>query len=249
MIEWEDEGFCLALRLHGESSAILECHTRGHGRVAAYVHGGASRKRLPDLQVGNHMHLRWRARLGDQLGAFQTELARPRAALVMADAAALAGMAAVAALVRKVTPERQPAPELHDASVLVLDAIADPAPDARAVWPLIYVRWELGLLAALGYGLDLTECALTGATDTLGWVSPRTGRAATLEAGAPFSDRLLRLPSFLVDAQAEEAPNDLADGFALTGFFLEHRVFDAMGEGVPDARRRLIETLGRQGRL
>jgi DNA repair protein RecO (recombination protein O) len=107
----------------------------------------------------------------------------------------------------------------------------------------------LGLLAALGYGLDLAACALTGAHDDLAFVSPKSGRAAARAAGAPFSDKLLALPSFLTDAGAELAEGDIADAFALAGFFLERRVFDPMGQGLPDARRRLIETLGHAGRL
>jgi DNA repair protein RecO (recombination protein O) len=121
--------------------------------------------------------------------------------------------------------------------------------DAREVWPALYPRFELGLLAALGYGLDLGECALTGAREELAFVSPKTGRAASRTAGAPFAAKLLPLPPFLTDAHAEIAPGDTADAFALAGFFLERRLFDPMGQGIPDARRRLIEALGHSGRL
>jgi hypothetical protein len=117
------------------------------------------------------------------------------------------------------------------------------------VWPALYTRFELGLLSSLGYGLDLTRCAVTGKTEGLAWVSPRTGRAATAEAGAPHADLLLRLPPFLVDTDAELKSGDVADAFALSGYFLERRLFDHRGEGMPDQRRRLIERLGFAGRL
>jgi DNA repair protein RecO (recombination protein O) len=119
----------------------------------------------------------------------------------------------------------------------------------RAVWPALYARFELGLLTALGYGLDLSRCAVTGEKGNLAWVSPRTGRAAAYEAGLPHADVLLRLPPFLVDADAELKSGDVADAFALTGYFLERRLFDQKGEGMPEARRRLIERLGFAGRL
>jgi DNA repair protein RecO (recombination protein O) len=117
------------------------------------------------------------------------------------------------------------------------------------VWPAIYTRFELGLLSALGYGLDLSRCAVTGQTDRLAWVSPRTGRAATYDAGAPHAELLFRLPPYLIDAEAELKPGDVADAFALAGYFLERRVFEHRGEGLPDGRRRLIERLGFAGRL
>ncbi len=121
--------------------------------------------------------------------------------------------------------------------------------EARETWPALYARFELGALAALGYGLDLEACALTGAREDLAFVSPRSGRAASAEAGTPFADKLLRLPAFLTRPGAPVAEGDVADAFALCGYFLERRLFDPMGQGLPDARRRLIEALGRSGRL
>ena len=147
-------------------------------------------------------------------------------------------------LIRAATPERQAYPQLYDAMIVLIEAM--PHTD---VWPALYTRFELGLLSAMGYGLDLTRCAVTGETEGLAWVSPRTGRAATAEAGAPHADVLLRLPPFLVDPEAELSSGDVADAFALAGYFLERRVFDQRGEGMPEQRRRLIERLGFAGRL
>ena len=145
---------------------------------------------------------------------------------------------------RGVTPERQAYPQLYDALIVLLEAMPQ-----SAIWPALYARFELGLLAALGYGLDLSRCAVTGEETNLGWVSPRTGRAATVEAGAPHADVLLKLPPFLTDPDAELQSGDVADAFALAGYFLERRLFDHKGEGMPPARARLIERLGFAGQL
>jgi len=142
------------------------------------------------------------------------------------------------------TPERQAYPQLYDALIVLIEAMPQ-----NEIWPAIYARFELGLLAALGYGLDLTRCAVTGETDNLRWVSPRTGRAATADAGAPHAELLLKLPPFLTDPEAELVSGDVADAFALAGYFLDRRLFDVKGEGMPEARRRLIERLGFAGRL
>jgi DNA repair protein RecO (recombination protein O) len=244
-IEWTDAGVVLGSRSHGEKHAIVELFTRENGRAAALMYGGASTRGRPVLQSGNLVTARFKARTETQLGFFSPcELDTAFAARFMDDAAALAGLASAVALVRKATAERQAYSGIFDALVVLLDALN--APD---VWPAIYTRFELGLLAALGYGLDLTACALTGSTEDLAFVSPRSGRAASAEAGAPFADKLLRLPPFIADPSAALAPGDVADAFALSGWFLERRVFDARGEGVPDARRRLIETLGYRGML
>jgi DNA repair protein RecO (recombination protein O) len=205
----------------------------------------ASRRTKPNLQAGNLVHVTWKARTGDQLGFFSPlDLVEPHAARLMDDAAALTGLSSAVALIRGATAERQPYPGMFDALLVLVEALTSPE-----VWPAVYTRFELGVLAALGYGLDLERCAVTGAEADLAYVSPRTGRAASREAGEPFADKLLRLPPFLIDSQAPIEPGDVADAFALSGYFLERRVFDARGEGMPDARRRLIETLGHRGRL
>jgi DNA repair protein RecO (recombination protein O) len=216
---------------------------RDHGRYGGVVHAG--RKSQPILQAGNIVHAGWKARLSEQLGFYNPlELVEPHATRLLDDPIALAGLSSAVALIRIATPERQAYPQLYDALVVLIEAM--PHTD---IWPAIYTRFELGLLSALGYGLDLTRCAVTGEVDNLAWVSPRTGRAATFDAGAPHADVLLRLPRFLIDPDAELVSGDVADAFALAGHFLERRVFDHRGEGMPEARRRLIERLGFAGRL
>src|SRR5690606_11963662 len=242
-MEWVDAAIVLGARPFGEGKLVAEVFAREHGRYGGVVHAG--RKAQPILQAGNVVHAGWKARLSEQLGFYSPlELVEPHATRLLDDAIALAGLSSAIALIRGATPERQAYPQLYDALMVLVEAMPH-----GEIWPALYARFELGLLSALGYGLDLSRCAVTGATEGLAWVSPRTGRAATYEAGAPHADVLLRLPPFLVDAEAELESGDVADAFALSGYFLERRLFDHRGEGVPDARRRLIERLGFAGRL
>ncbi|MDX2238161.1 MAG: DNA repair protein RecO [Hyphomonadaceae bacterium] len=242
-MDWTDDAIVLGARPFGEGKLVADLFSREHGRYGGVVHGG--RRAAPALQAGNLVRAGWKARLSEQLGFFSPlELIEPYAGKALADPTALAGLSTAIALVRTCAPERQAYPGLFDALHVVIQTL----PEAE-LWPALYARFEIGLLAEIGYGLDLSACALTGETDDLAWVSPRTGRAASAAAGAPFADKLLRLPPFLRDAQAEIAEGDVADALALAGYFLERRVFDQRGEGLPDARRRLIERLGFAGRL
>ncbi len=242
-MEWVDNAIVLGARHFGEGKLVAEVFSREHGRFGGVVHAG--RKSQPILQAGNLVHCGWKARLSEQLGFFYPlELVEPHATRLLDDPIALAGLTSAVSLIRGAAAERQAYPQLYDALIVLIEAMPH-----REIWPALYARFELGLLGALGYGLDLSRCAVTGATEGLAWVSPRTGRAATYEAGAPHADVLLRLPPFLVDAEAELKEGDVADGFALSGYFLERRLFDQKGEGLPEARRRLIERLGFAGRL
>lgn len=242
-MEWLDDAIVLGARPFGEGKLVAEVFARGHGRFGGVVHAG--RKSQPILQSGNVVHAGWKARLSEQLGFFSPlELTEPHATKLLDDAVALAGLSSAIALIRGATPERHAYPQLYDALLVVLETM----PQAE-IWPALYARFELGLLSALGYGLDLSRCAVTGETENLAWVSPRTGRAATYDAGLPHADVLLRLPPFLVDAHAELKSGDVADAFALAGYFLDRRLFDHKGEGLPEARRWLIERLGFAGRL
>jgi DNA repair protein RecO (recombination protein O) len=244
-VEWSDEGLVLGARRLGETDAVVELFTPLQGRRAGLVHGGAGKRRRAVVEPGATVSATWKARTEDRLGFFQPiEATRSRSAALLDDPAALAALQAALALLQSVTAERQPYPGLHEATVVLLDALSE-APD----WPALYVRWEAGLLAALGYGLDLAQCAATGASDDLTHVSPRTGRAVSATAAQPYLDRLHRLPGFLLAAQNPIASGDVADGFALTGSFLESRALAPAMKDLPEARSRLIVTLGRSGRL
>jgi DNA repair protein RecO (recombination protein O) len=240
-MEWSDEGVVLSVRPHGETAAVVDLFTRAHGRHSGLVHGGRSRRLRPVLQIGNHVDATWKARLADNLGHYNIELRRGFAAPAMEDAAALAAMTSMAALAR-LLPERDPHPNLFEITLFVLGYLGD-----AAVWPALVVRWELALLDELGFGLDLAACAATATTADLAYVSPKSGRAVSAEAGEPYKDRLLALPRFLRagGAAGPVAGDDITAGFALTGYFLEARVLAPHGLEMPEARSRLVSYLRR----
>ncbi len=231
-MDWRDEGVVLSARRHGESAAIIEVLTARHGRHGGVVRGGGSRRVMPLLQPGAQLDLTWRARLDEHLGAFTVEPLASRAHL-MADRAALAGLNAVCALLIHALPEREAHPVLYPATQALLEAMAGPG------WGLDYLQWELLLLEELGFGLDLSRCAVTGATEGLAHVSPRTGRAVTAAGAGGLADRLLPLPPCLRGGPADAA--GLAQGLALTGHFLTREL--GAGRPLPEARARLVAVL------
>jgi len=237
-VEWTDDAIVLSVRQHGESGTILEALTRTHGRHLGLVRGGTSRTLKPVLQPGNGVHLQWRARLSEHLGNFTAELDRARAGMLMENREALTGLNAFTAVVNATLPERAPYydPVFAGASIL-LDAMME---DGLAHWGALYVRWEAGLLETLGFGLDLSQCAATGSTEDLTFVSPKSGRAVSAEAGAPYAARLFKLPRFLLASQnADVSAADIAAGLTLTGHFLLERVLAPNGKPLPAARLRL----------
>jgi DNA repair protein RecO (recombination protein O) len=235
-MEWSDDAIVLSSRAHGESGAILELLTRDHGRHAGLVRGGASRRVTPTLQPGNSVHAHWRARLEEHLGSFTCELARARAGELMDSRDALAGLNAFCAVIAAAMPEREAHAPVFVSGVVLLDAML--AHDA-AHWLPLYIRWEAGLLEALGFGLDLSECAVTGAKNDLIYVSPKTGRAVSRDAAGIYANRLFGLPQFLMDAAAAPVDGDIAEGLRLTGHFLLERVLRPHGKELPAARLRL----------
>ena len=237
-LDWQDEGMVLAVRGHGESAAILEVFTAGHGRHAGVVRGGASRRIAPLLQPGAQLQLAWRARLEDHIGAFTVEPLQARAG-ILADRLALLGLGAACAVLRSALPEREAHPALYAESLALFDALA-----AGAGWLPLYLRWELGLLEELGYGLDLGSCAVTGMREDLVYVSPRSGRAVSRAGAGDWADRLLPLPACLL-GQGPASAGEVLAGLATTGHFLARLLADQGARPLPEARRRLLEALGR----
>jgi DNA repair protein RecO (recombination protein O) len=237
-MEWSDEGIILSVRPHGETGAVLELFTRHNGRHLGLVHGGRSRKLRPILQIGNHVDASWKARIADNLGHFALELRKGYAALVLDDAAALAALSSIAALAR-LLPERDPHPNLFEVTLFILGYLDEPE-----VWPALLVRWELALLEELGFGLDLTACAATGARQNLIYVSPKSGRAVSAAAGEPYKDRLLALPQFLIGSpERGVTAADVTLGLTLTEHFLLARVLRPRDLTMPEARNRLLSYL------
>lgn len=235
-MEWRDEGLIIGLRRHGENSVILEAMTRAHGRHLGIVKGGRSRRMQPVLQPGNSVGLVWRARLEEHLGVYSIEPLRQRASLLMESALALSGINLVGAWLRFL-PERDP----HEILFEMVEALADHLAEASLA-PALMARFELAVLSELGFGLDLEQCAATGARDDLVWVSPRTGRAVSRGAGEPYADRLLPLPAFLRDDSPTRAvdPDELASAYRLIGHFLERDVLLPRGLQEPEARRAWV---------
>jgi len=238
-MQWTDEGIVLGVRRHGEASGILELMTRDHGRHLGMVRGAFGSRIKPILQPGNGVTASWRARLDEHLGNYTVEALNLRASGYFSASHAIYGVGHLAALMR-LLPERDPHAGLYEAFEVLLDHLDEPAWVAPEV-----VRFELRLLAELGFGLDLTECAATGITEDLSFVSPKSGRAVSREAGRPYADRMLRLPTFLQDERAVASTADLADGFALTGFFLERHVLMPRGLMLADERSHFIAALDR----
>ncbi len=238
-MDWQDEGMLLIMRPHGESSAIIEVFTAAHGRHAGVVRGGASRRMTPILQPGAQVAISWRARLDDHLGTFTVEPQRSRAAL-LSDRLGLAALGSICALLRAALPEREPHPRLWAATIRLCDALM-----AGADWPVDYLHWEVMLLEELGFGLDLSRCAVTGTTEGLVYVSPRSGRAVSAAGAGDWADRLLSLPPCLVQGGAAGVA-DIAAGLALTGHFLL-REMSGLGDPpvLPGARSRLVDLLSR----
>jgi DNA repair protein RecO (recombination protein O) len=245
-MEWSDDGVVISVRAHGETGAIVEALTRDHGRHLGLVRGGASRKVKPALQPGNRLHLHWRARLAEHLGNFSAEIAKARAGDLFDSRDALLGFNAFASVVNTAMPEREPHAPVYEAAEILLDAIAA---DDFEHWSPLYVRWEAGLLDALGFGLDLSQCAATGARDDLVYVSPKSGRAVSAAAGQSYASRLFPLPQFLLGSQnASPTLADVLAGLKLTGHFLSDRVLVPHYREMPAARLRLEERAARESK-
>ena len=243
-MDFHEEAFVLSARAHGDTGVVADLLTETHGRHAVFVAGGASRRMKPFLQPGARVIADYRARTSDHLGSARLEPVGEGPSALFDDALALTGLAAAAAVAQGALPEREP----HPGAFLAFEALmaAFQIPD---VWPAIFVRFEAGLLEDLGFGLDLSRCAVTGAMDDLMWVSPRTGRAVSREAGRPYADKLLRLPPFMLGAQAGLGEGDVRSGLDLTGHFLEQFVFHPQNKPIPPARVWLVDKLGEAGRL
>jgi DNA repair protein RecO (recombination protein O) len=235
-MEWQAPAVVLDARPHGESGAVVTLLTEEHGRHAGLAKGGASRAQAALWQPGNLVEARWVARLADQLGAVSGEMVHAAAALAMEDPLSLALLRAATSVADGALPEREPHPRIFHGLVAVIATLARSAEDALPE----LVRWEADLLAELGYGLDLARCAVTGGTDDLAFVSPRSGRAVSEGAAGAWRDRLLPLPTFLL-GQGPSGPVDWAAGLRLTGHFLARDVFGTHNKPLPAAREMLAD--------
>lgn len=238
-MEWTADALIIGTRPHGETSAIIDVFCREHGHCAGLVRGGNARRLRPILQIGNMAQVTWRARLSEHLGTFNVDAGRAFGAEALTDRLLLAGVSSMCALLQ-ITPERQAYPRLYDTVMVLLEELGEPD-----IWLPLLVRFELALLEEVGFGLDFSACAATGVRENLTHVSPRSGRAVSYDAAQPYLEQLFPLPTFLRDPQADATPNEVLAGFALTGHFLERRVYATHQMSLPPARARLTENIAR----
>lgn len=236
-MDWAGEGYVLSVKRHGEASAIIDVLTRDHGRHAGLVRGGTGKRLRPVLQPGNKVQVEWYARLSEFLGTFKVEALNARASDIMEDRLMLSALNAMTAMAKETLPEREVHAQVYDAFEILLNNLDEPE-----IWPVLYVQWEAGLLKSLGYGMDLSACAATGVNDQLTHVSPRSGRAVSASAAEPYLDKLYALPAFMLGSPMA-TPIDIANGLALTGYFLETRLQWGVNRTLPEARRQMIARL------
>ena len=242
-MDWESEGYIVSVKPHGETSAIVNVFTPDKGLHAGLVRGGRSRRLRPILQAGNKVSVEWRARLSEHLGIFTLEAINTNAAFIMESRSSLAGLNSVCSLLVNTLAERETHANLYQGFEVLLKNFTD-----IDIWPALYIRFEIALLNALGYGLDFSTCAATGTNDNLTHVSPRSGRAVSASAAEPYLDKLMILPAFLNGGTSVEM-DDLANGFRLSEYFLATRIFHAINKDIPAARSRLVEELKTVGIL
>lgn len=237
-MNWTDEAIVLSARPHGETSLLVQLLTRAHGRHAGLARGGRSARTRAGYEPGALVEAHWQARLAEHLGHLRAELLHAHASALIEDPMRLACLASTVAVAETTLPEREPTERIYGATKDLLGRL-----ERAEAWAESYVRWELLLLAELGFGLDLERCGSTGAIEGLTHVSPKTGRAVSAAAAAPYLDRLLALPAFLRRPLPNPAPRageeDIAAGLRLTGFFLGRHVWAERGE--PSARARFVE--------
>ncbi len=244
-MEWEAPALVLSAAPYGESGLVAHVLSESHGAYRGLVRGGASRRQAAVWQAGNLISARWFARLPEQLGTISAELVHPSAALVLDHRLCLAMLSACCAVADDALPEREPHPRLFQGLLHLLTLLSlDPVAGARSGLSLV-VRWEVQVLADLGFGLDLSCCAVSGSTQALGFVSPRTGRAVAAAAAGEWRQRLLPLPALMLDQDALGNEAEWRDGLRLTGHFLARDVFGQRHRPLPAARSRLLEIVER----
>ena len=245
MLSFTDESLILTVDKFGDSDAIVSLFTVQHGLVRGVVKRGMTSKNRADMQPATLVEATWKARLPEHMGTVTVEARHSFAARVMHDPLKLSAVGSVMALLAASLAERDAHPELYAQTLTFLQHVA--AGTDQLVWLAEYVRLELALLELAGFGLDLTCCAATGSTDALAYVSPKSGRAVSQSAGAPYHDRMLKLPEFIRDAgHFPDAMAEITDGMALTGYFLETRLLPALHRHPPALRAHFMGLVARR---
>jgi len=244
-MRFETKAIVCALRNHGEHGAIVRLMTPEHGLQAAYVRGARGKRMRPVLIAGNVVEAQLSARTDTQLPQAAIELVHSRGPLLTEPLPASA-IEWATVLTATALPEGQPYPRLYEVLEGLLDAV-EAAPSASG-WGAALVRYELMLLAELGFGLDLESCVVTGANDNLVAVSPKSGRAVSAAEAGPYAGKLLPLPAFIREGGRANWP-EILEGLDLTGHFLLRDVLTDRLKPVGEARTRLVDRLRRAGGL
>ena len=245
-MEWQEEGIVLSAARYGESDALLEVMTRGHGRYRGYVKGGSGKRQRASLQPGNRLSLTWRSRLQENLGRFTAELIHSPLGSLISNGPRLSALTAFTAVISSSIPEREQHVGVFDTLEAVVTILEHDKADLIMLGAAL-AKLELGILSELGYGLDLKSCAATGCSDDLVYVSPKSARAVSRPAGEPYKDRLLALPDFIVtEGQENVSLDDVLKGLKLTAYFLDRHVWVSHGKGQPPGRERFTASLTRQ---
>ena len=240
-MKWEDEGILLSVMPFGESSTIIEVFTPSQGRYRGLVRSGVKKVFSGHLEPGAQLQLNWNARLEEHLGVFSVEHTKSRVSQLFGRRTILNGFNSIISLLLVSLPEREPFEAVYWNTIELVDSMNN-----SQAWIRSYIKWELLLLSELGYGLDLTQCALTGTSTNLEYVSPKSGRAVSRDAGHEWSSKLLPLPRFLTSVNSEEQVDqkNIELGFRLTGYFLEKRVLNPINQkDLPAARQRFVESV------
>ena len=244
MPDWQDEGIILSNKPYAESHSIASLLTKKNGRHAGLVLAGQSGKKRPMLQPGSIVHAQWRARLLEQLGTFKLELSKNYSAVLIDTPIRLAALTSICSLLEASLPEREPQAALWEATKAILEILSLSEDEAK--WLPFFIKWELGLLQELGFALNLDSCAVTGSSQKLAYVSPKTGRAVSRHAAGIYADRLLVLPVFL--GGYLETTSEFVEGLKITGHFLRKHIFNTTEKKIPSSRQRLaylVETLNK----
>ncbi len=249
-MHWTDESIVLSIRKHGESSAVARLFSHHHGVFAGVVKGAHSKTNRGVIQPGNVVSATWQARLSEHLGTLKAELTDPVAAFVMQDAAKLAALSSACTLIEAAMPERHPYPKLYKQLRIFLHVLKE-----EEHWHEAYVRLEMAILTESGFGLDLSQCASTGVREDLVYVSPKTGRAVSREAGEPYKEKLLLLPEFLlpkalprkagegISVPCSPDTQETLAGLRVSGYFLDAWLLAPHGKKLPAARQRLAQMM------
>ena len=235
-MRWESEGIVLGFSLHNEKSYILEVLTKEHGRHKGLIRGIHSKNLRSIIEPGNEVKVLWSGRLETHLGNFTIEPIKAWSSLMLSQKYKLTALSSLCSLVSLTMAEKQPNDLIYYNSKEMIKKIS-----SDDDWIKDYINWELELLSEIGYGIDLSKCAVTSKRDELVYVSPTSGRAVTLEGAGSYKDRLIKLPKFIVSKDAECDSNDIVDGLELTEYFFRKRFFEPNNLNFPQSRNRLKE--------